>query len=39
MSEIRLEEVTFLQGLDTPYEIRAVDRISALIPHGKSPES
>jgi len=35
MSQINFEEVTFLQGLDTPYEIRAVDGITALIPHGK----
>ena len=35
MSEIRLENVTYLHGKDTPYQITALDNISVTIPHGK----
>ena len=35
MSEIRLENVTYLHGKDTPYQITALDDISITIPHGE----
>ncbi|MBR6680006.1 MAG: energy-coupling factor transporter ATPase [Clostridia bacterium] len=34
MSEIRLENLTYLHGKDTPYQITALDDISVTIPHG-----
>ena len=34
MSEIRLENVTYLHGKDTPYQITALDDISITIPGG-----
>lgn len=34
MSEIRLENLTYLHGKDTPYQITALDDISITIPHG-----
>lgn len=34
MSEIRLENVTYLHGKDTPYQITALDNINVTIPHG-----
>ena len=34
MSEIKLEKVSYFHGKDTPYEIKALDDISALIQHG-----
>ena len=34
MSEITLEKVSYFHGKDTPYEIKALDDISALIQHG-----
>ena len=33
MSEIRLENLTYLHGKDTPYQITALDDISVTIPH------
>ena len=34
MAEIKLENVTYYHGKDTPYEIKALDRINVTIPHG-----
>ena len=35
MSEIKLENITYLHGKDTPYEIRALDAVSLTVPSGK----
>lgn len=35
MSEIKLENITYLHGKDTPYEILALDNVSLTIPNGK----
>lgn len=35
MSEIRLENITYLHGKDTPYQIKAIDDVSITIPSGK----
>ena len=34
MSEIKLENLTYYHGKDTPYEIKALDTINLTIPHG-----
>ncbi len=34
MSEIKLENLTYYHGKDTPYQIKALDSISLTIPHG-----
>ncbi len=34
MSEIKLENLSFYHGKDTPYEIKALDSINVTIPHG-----
>ena len=34
MAEIKLENVTYYHGKDTPYEVKALDRINVTIPHG-----
>ena len=35
MAEIKLENITYLHGKDTPYEILALDNVSLTIPSGK----
>ncbi len=35
MAEIKLENITYLHGKDTPYEICALDDVSVTIPSGK----
>ena len=35
MSEIKLENITYLHGKDTPYEIRALDDVSLTVQSGK----
>ncbi len=35
MAEIKLENITYLHGKDTPYEILALDNVSLSIPSGK----
>ena len=34
MSEIKLENVTYFHGKDTPYEIKALDQINLTVPEG-----
>ena len=34
MSEIKVENVTYLHGKDTPYEIKALDNVTVTIPKG-----
>lgn len=35
MSELRLENITYFHGKDTPYQIKALDNISLSVPTGK----
>ena len=35
MSEIRLENITYFHGKDTPYEIKALDNVSLSVTEGK----
>ncbi len=34
MSEIKIEELTYLHGKDTPYEIKALDGVTLTVPEG-----
>ncbi len=34
MSEIKLEDLSYFHGKDTPYQIKALDKINLTIPHG-----
>ncbi len=34
MSEIKLENLTYYHGKDTPYQIKALDNINLIVPHG-----
>ena len=34
MSEIKLENLTYYHGKDTPYQIKALDDVNLTIPHG-----
>ena len=35
MSELRLENITYFHGKDTPYQIKALDNVSLSVPTGK----